>query len=147
MMYEPMMYQGKGVPVTMRKQPSATPTATPTATAILSPQDEHGAHSYSAQVRWLTAQEDELKHEEDGHNGRDIQDCGEQGINQGVGIADHWVTIPYARTQIIGVRLAKAIRPKPSIMGLRPRMDVASPTPSAVTSGTVIVLVVTPPES
>ena len=33
-----MMYQGRGVPVTMRKQPSATPTATPTATAIRSPQ-------------------------------------------------------------------------------------------------------------
>ena len=33
-----MMYQGSGVPVTMRKHPRATPTATPTATAILNPQ-------------------------------------------------------------------------------------------------------------
>ena len=46
-----------------------------------------------------------------------------------------------------GVSEAKAIRPKPSIIGLRPRIEDASPTPSAVTSGTVIVDVVTPPES
>ena len=32
------MYQGRGVPVTMRKQPSATPAATPTATARRRPQ-------------------------------------------------------------------------------------------------------------
>ena len=47
----------------------------------------------------------------------------------------------------MGVRLANAMSPKPSIMGLRPLIDVASPTPRAVTSGTVMVLVVTPPES
>ena len=47
----------------------------------------------------------------------------------------------------MGVRLAKAISPKPSSIGLRPRMLEARPTPSAVISGTVIVLVVTPPES
>ena len=45
----------------------------------------------------------------------------------------------------MGVRLAKAMRPKPSSMGLRPRMVDASPTPRAVMSGTVMVLVVTPP--
>ena len=50
-------------------------------------------------------------------------------------------------TKIIGMRLAKAIRPKPSSNGLRPRITVASPTPSAVTRGTVMVEVVTPPES
>ena len=32
------MYQGSGVPVTIRKQPSATPTATPSATEMRSPQ-------------------------------------------------------------------------------------------------------------
>ena len=32
------MYHGSAVPVTIRKQPSATPTATPTATAIRRPQ-------------------------------------------------------------------------------------------------------------
>ena len=32
-----MMYQCSGVPVTIRKVPSATPTATPIATANLSP--------------------------------------------------------------------------------------------------------------
>ena len=42
---------------------------------------------------------------------------------------------------------AKAIMPNPSVSGLRPRMTVARPTPSAVTSGTVMVEVVTPPES
>ena len=31
------MYQGSGVPVTMRKQPSATPNATPMATAMRNP--------------------------------------------------------------------------------------------------------------
>ena len=41
-------------------------------------------------------------------------------------------------TKIIGVRDAKAINPKPSSIGLRPLIDEASPTPSAVTSGTVI---------
>ena len=45
---------------------------------------------------------------------------------------------------MIGIRLAKAISPKPSIIGLRPLMAWARPTPSAVTSGTVIVEVVTP---
>ena len=33
-----MMYQGNGVPVTIRKQPRATPAATPRATAIRRPQ-------------------------------------------------------------------------------------------------------------
>ena len=50
-------------------------------------------------------------------------------------------------TKIMGVSEAKAIRPKPSVMGLRPLILSASPTPSAVTSGTVTVEVVTPPES
>ena len=36
--YAATMYQGSGVPVTMRKHPSDTPMATPTATAIRSPQ-------------------------------------------------------------------------------------------------------------
>ena len=31
------MYQGSGVPVTMRKHPRATPTATPRATAMRKP--------------------------------------------------------------------------------------------------------------
>ena len=34
---------------------------------------------------------------------------------------------------------AKAIRPKPSVIGLRSLRDVASPTPRAVTNGTVTV--------
>ena len=50
-------------------------------------------------------------------------------------------------TKNIGVRLAKAISPKPSTMGLLPLIQVASPTPRAATKGTVIVDVVTPPES
>jgi len=47
----------------------------------------------------------------------------------------------------MGLRLAKAISPKPSSIGFRPLMEVANPTPKAVTSGTVIVEVVIPPES
>ena len=47
----------------------------------------------------------------------------------------------------MGVRDAKAMRPKPSVNGFLPRMVRASPTPKAVTSGTVTVEVVTPPES
>ena len=47
----------------------------------------------------------------------------------------------------MGNNEAKAIKPKPSTIGLRPLIDDASPIPSAVTSGTVIVEVVTPPES
>ncbi len=50
-------------------------------------------------------------------------------------------------TRIIGVSDAKAISPKPSSRGLRPWIDDARPMPSAVTSGTVMVEVVTPPES
>ena len=55
--------------------------------------------------------------------------------------------MPYAITNTIGVKDAKAISPNPSIIGLRPLIELASPTPSAVTKGTVIVEVVTPPES
>ena len=43
-------------------------------------------------------------------------------------------------TDMIGNRLAKAIRPKPSMSGLRPGTDSASPRPRAATSGTVTVL-------
>ncbi len=50
-------------------------------------------------------------------------------------------------TKIIGVSEARAIMPKPSTNGSRPRIDVARPMPRAVTSGTVTVEVVTPPES
>jgi len=42
---------------------------------------------------------------------------------------------------------AKAMRPKPSIAGLRPLILEAKPIPKAATSGTVTVEVVTPPES
>ena len=50
-------------------------------------------------------------------------------------------------TKIMGVRDASAMRPKPSVTGSLPRIVRASPTPRAVTSGTVTVEVVTPPES
>ncbi len=50
-------------------------------------------------------------------------------------------------TKIMGVKDANAIRPNPSIIGFRSRSDEAIPTPSAATSGTVTVDVVTPPES
>ena len=50
-------------------------------------------------------------------------------------------------TAAIGVSAANAMSPNPSVRGLRPRMLDASPIPSAVTSGTVTVEVVTPPES
>ena len=50
-------------------------------------------------------------------------------------------------TNIIGSSEANAINPKPSIIGLRPLMAEAKPTPNAVTNGTVMVDVVTPPES
>jgi hypothetical protein len=50
-------------------------------------------------------------------------------------------------TKIIGVKEAKAMSPKPSVIGLRPLMLEAKPTPRAVTKGTVTVEVVTPPES
>jgi hypothetical protein len=55
--------------------------------------------------------------------------------------------MPYIITKIIGVNEAKAIKPKPSIIGFRPLIAEANPTPSAVTNGTVMVDVVTPPES
>jgi len=55
--------------------------------------------------------------------------------------------MPKSMTKIIGVNDARAIMPKPSTSGLRPRIEVARPTPRAVTSGTVTVDVVTPPES
>jgi hypothetical protein len=49
--------------------------------------------------------------------------------------------IPHLKQVIIG------IIPKPSVIGFLPRIELAKPTPNAVTSGTVMVLVVTPPES
>ena len=57
---------------------------------------------------------------------------------------DHVTTIPYTMTNIIGSNEANAINPKPSIIGLRPLIAEAKPTPNAVTNGTVIVDVVTP---
>ena len=48
---------------------------------------------------------------------------------------------------MIGKRLAKAINPKPSTSGLRPGIAAAKLIPSAETTGTVTVDVVTPPES
>ena len=42
-------------------------------------------------------------------------------------------------TNKIGVSEANAIRPKPSVIALRPLSELARPTPSAVTSGTVTV--------
>jgi len=62
-------------------------------------------------------------------------------------IAVPHTAMPKTRTKIIGVRLAKAISPKPSIIGLRPRIADERPMPSAATSGTVTVDVVTPPAS
>ncbi len=50
-------------------------------------------------------------------------------------------------TKNIGVKLAKAINPNPSTIGLLPLIAVAKPTPRAATKGTVMVEVVTPPES
>ena len=44
---------------------------------------------------------------------------------------------------MIGSNDANAINPKPSTIGLRPLIEDANPIPSAVTSGTVIVDVVT----
>ena len=50
-------------------------------------------------------------------------------------------------TVFMGKRLASAISLKPSSSGLRPGTFEASPSPSAATSGTVMVEVVTPPLS
>ena len=55
--------------------------------------------------------------------------------------------MPYPKTNIMGFKLANAINPKPSIVGLLPFIAVAKPTPRAATRGTVIVDVVIPPES
>ncbi len=46
----------------------------------------------------------------------------------------------------MGVRLAKAINQKQSTIGLLPLIQEASPVRCAVTKGTVIVDVVSPPE-
>ena len=53
----------------------------------------------------------------------------------------------YPSTDMMGKALAKAIRPNPSISGLRPETEAASPRPSAARTGTVTVDVVTPPLS
>ena len=42
--------------------------------------------------------------------------------------------MPKTSTNSMGVRLARAIRPNPSIIGLRPRIAAARPTPNAVTT-------------
>jgi hypothetical protein len=57
--------------------------------------------------------------------------------------------MPYLKTKIIGVSLAKMIDLNTSINGLHPWMMLTNPTPSAMTSGTVTVTVdvVTPSES
>ena len=111
--------------------------------------DQHVAEPGNdlAGVGQPAAQYRKLEEHQNTDNGSDIQRRGEHGSHQGLEKLHHQTAIPYKSTKIIGLRLAKAMSPKPSIIGLRPLMDLASPTPSAVTRGTVIVLVVTPPES
>ncbi len=132
----------------MRKK--ASPTTTSTRPAIR-----------RRRLRDRLAQDQVLKTEQQGADREDIAAGVEQGAEQTV---DHGRrlpgfisplpsarmpkrTIPKSMTKIIGVNDASAIIPKPSMSGSRPRIEVASPTPSAVTSGTVTVEVVTPPES
>ena len=66
-----MMYHGRGVPVTMRKQPSPTPTATPTATASLSPP---GPDRAARDLLGFQGHRDERRF---GHRGGKPDGCGE----------------------------------------------------------------------
>ena len=110
-------------------------------------QHEDRTDNDAAQVGQAAPEHRHLKENEDGDDRGNVQEGCQDSRDDGVQELDHQTTIPYPMTQIIGVRLAKAISPNPSTIGLRPRMEVANPTPKAVTRGTVMVLVVTPPES
>ena len=107
------------------------------------------ADEHPAQIGDGPAQDAHLKPGQHGRDRRHVDQRGADGLQHVEGEVDHHaaVTTPKIRTKMIGIRLAKAISPKPSIIGLRPLMAWARPTPSAVTSGTVIVEVVTPPLS
>jgi hypothetical protein len=104
------------------------------------------ASQYFLQIRYRFPDDQKLKAENNGRYRQHIQ----HGLQEKVlyfGDQFHQINIPYTSTKIIGNSEANAIKPKPSIIGLRPLMDDASPMPSAVTSGTVMVDDVTPPES
>src|SRR5690606_34856375 len=73
--------------------------------------------------------------------------CGRTETREQLPYQIHDRSVPYAMTKIIGIAITSAMVPKPSLIALRPASDDASPMPSAVTSGTVMTDVVTPPES
>ncbi len=95
-------------------------------------------------MRQRFSQYRELKTEDDDSDRKHIQNRRHEGIEK-INAADHATTMPKTMTNIIGNNEAKAIKPNPSNIGLRPLIDEANPTPKAVTNGTVMVDVVTPP--
>ena len=109
-------------------------------------EDEDKTDEHLLQVGHVAAQYQDLEAKQDGGNGQHVPNGGDQDVEE-VHQAGHKSRVPYIMTKIMGVSEAKAMRPKPSVRGLRPWMLVARPTPSAVTRGTVMVEVVTPPES
>ncbi len=104
------------------------------------------ADQYPPQVRDRSFEHQKLKADDYRGDGNDVAD-GRQNRSRNLCHQIAHVSIPYASTKMIGVKDAKAMSPNPSVIGLRPRIEDASPTPRAVTMGTVIVEVVTPPES
>ena len=109
-------------------------------------QDVDKPHKHPPRMRQGTADHQELEDHYHHHDGQQVAQRVEKSLQQVVP-PRHWITMPYIMTKIMGVSEANAIRPKPSTMGLRPEIEDASPTPRAATSGTVMVEVVTPPES
>ncbi len=111
------------------------------------------ADQYLAQIRDLLAQHAKLEAQQNRRDRRHVAKGADQRPNQIRGEAQSPVhaqtstTMPKTRTKTMGIKLANAISPNPSTIGLRPLITPASPTPSAVTSGTVMVEVVTPPLS
>ena len=57
-------------------------------------QDEAGAGCYFSQVRRLTAENDDLKQQENHDDGSDVEGGGDQGVGEGAGEVGHEVTIP-----------------------------------------------------
>ena len=93
-----------------------------------------------------TLEDKKLEYSEHHRDGKDITQRTQQNRKHLIRVW-HQTTIPYINTKLIGSKDAKAISPNPSSRGLLPFSDEARPTPRAVTSGTVMVEVVTPPES
>src|SRR5690606_4161333 len=104
---------------------------------------------HARRVRKLLLQHDAIEEKHEERHRQHVDRRAEHGVGEfgEQGRQIHASAAPNASTRMMGTSMTIAIIPKPSVKGLRPEREDARPMPSAVTSGTVLTDVVTPPES